>query len=78
MKKIAPLTKTRGLGILIIDTKPLFLVEVIMVEIAKRVIEIAIIKDLYEQNILTKDEMNLAISEIKKMSKKGESELCDL
>ncbi len=49
-----------------------------MVEIAKRVIEIAIIKDLYEQNILTKDEMNLAISEIKKMSKKGESELCDL
>jgi len=49
-----------------------------MVEIAKRLIEIAIIKDLYEKNILTKEEMNLAILEIKKMSKKGELDLWDL
>lgn len=35
-----------------------------MLEIAKQCIEIGIIKDLYEQGILTEDEMKLAIIEI--------------
>lgn len=37
-----------------------------MQEIAKRCIEIGIIKDLYEQKILTEEEMQLAIIEINK------------
>lgn len=46
-----------------------------MVEIAKQIIEIGIIKDLYEQDILTKEEMNLAILEIKKNTKNGEFDI---
>lgn len=37
-----------------------------MREIAKKYIEIGIIKDLYEQGILTEEEMKLAIIEIDK------------
>ena len=37
-----------------------------MREIAKKCIEIGIIKDLYEQGILTEEEMKLAIIEIDK------------
>ena len=37
-----------------------------MPEIAKKCIEIGIIKDLYEQGILTEEEMKLAIIEIDK------------
>ena len=37
-----------------------------MLEIAKKHIEIGIIKDLYEQKILTEEEMKLAIIEINK------------
>ena len=37
-----------------------------MREIAKKCIEIGIIKDLYEQAILTEEEMKLAIIEIDK------------
>lgn len=37
-----------------------------MREIAKKSIEIGIIKDLYEQGILTEEEMKLAIIEINK------------
>lgn len=37
-----------------------------MREIAKKCIEIGIIKDLYEQGILTEEEMKLAIIEINK------------
>ena len=37
-----------------------------MREIAKKCIEIGIIKDLYEQGILTEKEMKLAIIEIDK------------
>ncbi len=37
-----------------------------MREIAKKCIEIGIIKDLYEQGILTEEEMKLAIIEIEK------------
>ena len=35
-----------------------------MVEIAKKCIEIGIIKDLYEKKILTEEQMNFAIEEI--------------
>ncbi len=37
-----------------------------MREIAKKYIEIGLIKDLYEQKILTEEEMKLAIIEINK------------
>ena len=37
-----------------------------MREIAKKCIEIGIIKDLYEQGILTEEEMKIAIIEIDK------------
>ena len=37
-----------------------------MREIAKKCIEIGMIKDLYEQGILTEEEMKLAIIEIDK------------
>ena len=37
-----------------------------MREIAKKYIEIGLIKDLYEQEILTEEEMKLAIIEINK------------
>ena len=37
-----------------------------MREIAKKCVEIGIIKDLYEQGILTEEEMKLAIIEIDK------------
>ena len=46
-----------------------------MVEIAKKIIEIGIIKDLYEQKIISENEMKLAIIEINKMSKKGRDKL---
>ncbi len=37
-----------------------------MREIAKKCIEIGIIKELYEQKVITEEEMNLAIIEINK------------
>lgn len=40
-------------------------------QLAKKCIEIGIIKDLYEQGLLTEEEMNLAIKGIKEEFERG-------
>lgn len=44
-----------------------------MVEIAKKCIEIGIIKDLYEKKILTEEQMNFAIEEIMNYQRRDEN-----
>lgn len=44
-----------------------------MVEIAKKCIEIGIIKDLYEKKILTEEQMNFAIEEIMDYQRRDEN-----
>ena len=44
-----------------------------MVEIAKKCIEIGIIKDFYEKKILTEEQMNFAIEEIMDYQRRDEN-----
>lgn len=44
-----------------------------MVEIAKKCIEIGIVKDLYEKKILTEEQMNFAIEEIMNYQRRDEN-----
>ena len=44
-----------------------------MVEIAKKCIEIGIIKDLYKKKILTEEQMNFAIEEIMNYQRRDEN-----